>query len=285
MVVSSETPRIDLATSANQPFGLLLQETLDEREEDLLFLGAGLVEEGGVALLGAQAVVDQHGGVAAVVEDHVGERRRRASRTGARCSPSTRPASRPCRRTRAMPAAAMAAAAWSCVEKMLQETQRTSAPSAFSVSISTAVWMVMCSEPAMRAPFKRLRGAVLGADGHEAGHLRLGEVDLLAAEGGQRDVLHDVVGGLTHGRGSLRLTRRRRARDLSLRAPLHGAVLATPPADRNKDINKSLYLPWMRARRLWRWARRSLPDARGGQYWLSRNNSMNNNLLGKDNKF
>ena len=36
---------------------------------------------------------------------------------------------------------------------MLQETQRTSAPSAFSVSISTAVWIVMCSEPAMRAPF------------------------------------------------------------------------------------------------------------------------------------
>ena len=52
-----------------------------------------------------------------------------------------------------VPAAAMAAAAWSCVEKMLQEAQRTSAPSAFSVSISTAVWMVMCSEPAMRAPF------------------------------------------------------------------------------------------------------------------------------------
>ena len=47
----------------------------------------------------------------------------------------------------------MAEAAWSCVEKMLQEAQRTSAPSATSVSISTAVWMVMCSEPAMRAPF------------------------------------------------------------------------------------------------------------------------------------
>ena len=28
-----------------------------------------------------------------------------------------------------------------------------SAPSAASVSISTAVWIVMCSEPAMRAPF------------------------------------------------------------------------------------------------------------------------------------
>src|SRR3990172_1327191 len=35
---------------------------------------------------------------------------------------------------------------------MLQEAQRTSAPNAFSVSISTAVWIVMCSEPAMRAP-------------------------------------------------------------------------------------------------------------------------------------
>ena len=51
-----------------------------------------------------------------------------------------------------MPAAAMAAAAWSCVEKMLQEAQRTSAPSATSVSISTAVWIVMWSEPEMRAP-------------------------------------------------------------------------------------------------------------------------------------
>jgi hypothetical protein len=51
-----------------------------------------------------------------------------------------------------MPAAAMAAAAWSCVEKMLHDAQRTCAPSAVSVSISTAVWIVMCSEPVMRAP-------------------------------------------------------------------------------------------------------------------------------------
>ncbi len=45
-----------------------------------------------------------------------------------------------------------AAAAWSWVEKMLHEAQRTSAPSAVSVSIRTAVWMVMWSEPAIRAP-------------------------------------------------------------------------------------------------------------------------------------
>ena len=49
-----------------------------------------------------------------------------------------------------------AAAAWSCVEKMLQEAQRTSAPSAVSVSMRTAVWIVMCSEPTMRAPARGL---------------------------------------------------------------------------------------------------------------------------------
>ena len=45
-----------------------------------------------------------------------------------------------------------AAAAWSWVEKMLQDAQRTSAPSAVSVSMRTAVWMVMWSDPVMRAP-------------------------------------------------------------------------------------------------------------------------------------
>ncbi len=51
------------------------------------------------------------------------------------------------------PLAAIAAAAWSWVEKMLHDAQRTSAPSAVSVSISTAVWIVMWSEPVIRAPF------------------------------------------------------------------------------------------------------------------------------------
>ena len=47
----------------------------------------------------------------------------------------------------------MAAAAWSCVEKMLHDDQRTSAPSAHSVSINTAVCTVMWMQPMMRAPF------------------------------------------------------------------------------------------------------------------------------------
>ena len=51
-----------------------------------------------------------------------------------------------------MPATAIAAAAWSWVEKMLHDAQRTSAPSAVSVSIRTAVWIVMWSDPVIRAP-------------------------------------------------------------------------------------------------------------------------------------
>jgi len=72
-----------------------------------------------------------------------------------------------------VPPAAMAAAAWSWVEKMLQEVQVSSAPRALRVSMRTAVWMaiehlelgpqdvnaglfiiLMCKQPAMRAPFK-----------------------------------------------------------------------------------------------------------------------------------
>ena len=87
----------------------------------------------------------------------------------------------------------IAAAAWSWVEKMLQEAQRTSAPSATSVSMSTAVCTVMCSEPAMRAPASGWLRAELLAHRHQAGHLVLGEPDLVAAELGQGEVRDLVV--------------------------------------------------------------------------------------------
>src|SRR4051794_25097482 len=51
----------------------------------------------------------------------------------------------------------MAAAAWSWVEKMLHEAQRTSAPRAVSVSMRTAVWIVMWSGPVTRAPLSGCR--------------------------------------------------------------------------------------------------------------------------------
>src|SRR5438552_2865729 len=58
-----------------------------------------------------------------------------------------------------MPALAIAAAAWSCVEKILHEAQRTLAPRSTSVSINTAVWIVMCNEPVMRTPANGFCGA------------------------------------------------------------------------------------------------------------------------------
>merc|ERR1719218_406497 len=59
-------------------------------------------------------------------------------------------------KTVAVPALAMAAAAWSWVLKMLQEHQRTLAPIAAKVSMSTPVWIVMWREPLMLRPLKGL---------------------------------------------------------------------------------------------------------------------------------
>ncbi len=110
---------------------------------------------------------------------------RRGRTASARCTSRTPRRSRPSRRRPGRRLAAMAAAAWSWVEKMLQLLQVTSAPSSASVSISTAVWIVMCRQPAMRAPVSGLRAAVLLAQGHQAGHFVLGQLDLLAAPIGQ----------------------------------------------------------------------------------------------------
>ena len=89
---------------------------------------------------------------------------------------------------------------------MLQLAQRTSAPSAVSVSISTAVWTVMCSEPGDPGAGERLGvGAYSARIGHQAGHLVLGELDLLAAELGEDEVgdleIECLRGGLggSHG--------------------------------------------------------------------------------------
>jgi len=54
------------------------------------------------------------------------------------------------------PVTAIAAAAWSWVEKILQLDRCTSAPKTTSVSISTAVWIVMWRHPAILAPAKGL---------------------------------------------------------------------------------------------------------------------------------
>ena len=134
----------------------------------------------------------EHRGVAAVVEDHV-----RAAAVGPAQGLVGAP---PVLLERlALPGVdgtpgivpgptATAAAAWSWVEKMLQLTQRTSAPRAVSVSMRTAVWMVMCRRAHDAGALERLAVGELGAQRHEAGHLVLGQLDLLAPEGGEGEV-------------------------------------------------------------------------------------------------
>ena len=91
---------------------------------------------------------------------------------------------------------ATAAAAWSWVEKMLQLAQRTCAPSAVSVSISTAVCTVMCRLPVIFGAAQRLAGRVLGPHRHQPGHLVLGQLDLLAPERGERQVGNLKLAGI-----------------------------------------------------------------------------------------
>ena len=110
----------------------------------------------------------------------------------------------------------MAAAAWSWVEKMLQEVQVTSAPRAVRVSMRTAVWMAgikvslsfgLCADnkhthvktTGNAGTGEGLVSTVLLTDGHETGHLNLGELDLAATEGGER--LSGVNNGSEKHRG------------------------------------------------------------------------------------
>ncbi len=151
MVVSSETPRMPLAHSANQPFGFSFRSSSDQGEEDHLFIRARLVEESDIALLGLQAIMHQHGGVAAIVEDHIRRAAAMPVEHAGGVFPVLSPASRPCRRR---PECRGRDGGCGVILRRIDVARHPAdvGTSAFSVSISTAVWMVMCSVPAMRAP-------------------------------------------------------------------------------------------------------------------------------------
>jgi hypothetical protein len=55
--------------------------------------------------------------------------------------------------------------------------------------------MVMCSEPAMRAPFSGWAGGVFLADRHQARHFGFGNADFLLAPRGEADVGNEVILG------------------------------------------------------------------------------------------
>ena len=67
--------------------------------------------------------------------------------------------------------------------------------------MSTAVWIVMCSEPMIRAPASGFSAPYSSRQRHEAGHLELGELDLLAAPLGEREIGDLEVGGAGAGGG------------------------------------------------------------------------------------
>ena len=185
-----------------------------------LYSSASFVGGGGNRASGFEldAHVDQQGGVSAVIDDGV-----RAAAVGPvqhllGAPPVLLEASRPSRRRPGHPGGCLgvpsgptttAAAAWSWVEKMLQLTQRTSAPRAVRVSMRTAVCTVMCSEPTMLLALERLRLAELRAQRHQAGHLVLGQLDLLAAERGQRQVGNLEVADASPALSGVRVVRSR----------------------------------------------------------------------------
>ena len=148
-------------------------------------------------------------------------RRRRATSSSGRCTTSTPRASRPSRRRPGRPGGPPACRSgrrrprrprdpgWRrCCSSPSGPRRRAS----MSVSMSTAVWIVMCSEPEMRAPASGLDCAVLLAQRHQAGHLVLGEDHLLAAERRHREIGDAEVpagrdagraGGRAGGRGGV----------------------------------------------------------------------------------
>ena len=84
---------------------------------------------------------------------------------------------------------------------MLQLTQRTSAPSVDErLDQDGGLHGHVQRAHDLRAR-ERLLSRELGAQRHEAGHLLLGEADLLAAEFGQREVGHLERGAVERGGG------------------------------------------------------------------------------------
>ena len=172
--------------------GLLLQDALEQREEDFLFLGARLVEERGVAVLGAHAEVDEHRGVAAVIEDHV-------------------------RRAAAVPVEQLGGVVPVVLQRLALDREHRHARGGDRRGGVVLRRVDVAGHPAhvgaerdqrldqhrgldrhvQRAgdarALERLLRAVLLTGGHQARHLGLGERDFLAPEFGEPDVLDDVL--------------------------------------------------------------------------------------------
>ena len=183
---------LDALGVALVPARIGLQALLDGGEEDFLFLVGRLVEEGHIALLGAETQMDQQRRVAAVVENHVraaavapfedlvgvvpvilealaldGEDRRAGGGDGGR--------SVVLRRIDVARGPAHVGA---------QRLQRLDENAGLDGHVQRA---------GDAGALERLGRAIFGAGRHQAGHFRLGNVQFLAAPVGKADVGDDVI--------------------------------------------------------------------------------------------
>ena len=96
--------------------------------------------------------------------------------------------------TRARPRAAMAAAAWSWVEKMLQDDQRTAAPSAIKrLDQHGRLHGHVDAANDPRAGQRPLRPRTSRAQRHQRRHFRLRQGDFPAPEIGEPNIGHAVI--------------------------------------------------------------------------------------------
>nr|CAD6595217.1 hypothetical protein RNT25_00001 [arsenite-oxidising bacterium NT-25] len=182
---------LDCVTLLGEPAWRGLQALLDLREQDFLFLG-GRVGQHILARLGACAEQDVHGGIAAIVENHVGQaavgplkdlvsvlpilderlalhREDRNTGFGDRCGGMV---------------LGRKDVAGSPAHIGTERLQRLDQDPGLDGHVQRA------GDP---GTLQRLALAKLLAAGHEAGHFRFGDVEFLAAIGGKSDISHDVV--------------------------------------------------------------------------------------------
>ena len=161
---------------------------------DLLLLVAGRVEEGGVAALGADAQVDQQRGVAAVVEDHVGRSAVGPVEDAVGVVPIVRQAL-------ALDGEdGRAGGGDGRGRVVLRRIDVAGRPTDVGAErLQGLDQHGGLDRHVQRAgdagALQRLRGAVFGAHRHQAGHLGLGDGDLLAAPAREGDVGDGGVGG------------------------------------------------------------------------------------------
>ena len=208
--------------------GMRLQPALDGGEEHLLLLVLGLLEEGNVALLGAHAEVDQHGGVAAVVEHHV----RRAAVGPLEDLVGVLPIVRQVLALDGEDRRAGGGDRGGGV--VLRRVDVARGPAHVGAErLERLDQHAGLDRHVQRAgdarALERLRRPIFRPGRHQARHLGLGDVELLAPPGGELDVGDDViVGGVLGGMGHEG-------------DPVRGAGLVPKGARQgNKDMYKSL---------------------------------------------